>query len=202
MDLYYQSPKSIALKSNALTISINRPKRIKTSLRPHLFLQTFPIFDAPWWDSSDELEDDQRVFTGAGEYEKNGVHIRAFSTPIKIDSEALQATSYLIDMDGVLSLVLAPLTTDKQVKALTSSVSSAEVLVVFCNNEDDLKMRASDVGGAVAVLGVRVLALVGENEKLRNTIVKEVGGTKTSLGKYAVKKKHLVLNDVTIVVLE
>lgn len=202
MEIYYQSPHSVALKSSALTVAINRPKQAKKTVYPSVILQTFPLFDAPWWGEDEALDEEQTVFTGAGEYEKMGVHIRAISSETVYQGNIAQATSYVVNMDGIACCVLAPLTTSKKVKELVSAVGEAEAVIVFCCENKEIKMQATDVGNALASLGARVLVLVGEDEQLKKKIVREVGGeSESATNKYTLKKKDLVGGSVKVILL-
>lgn len=198
MEIHYQSPRSIACKFSSLIISVNKPSKIKSGLTPNVFLRTFPIRVGSWWEEKGgAVEEDQKVFAGAGEYEKDGVHIRGYSDAITYDGADLQAASYLIDAEDIRILVCAPLSSKAQLKALVAAVDRADVLVVFCDEEKELQLTATEVAGAAASLGVRRLVMVGDNEKLQKKIASEIGSSEPATTKCVIKKKQLAESGVT-----
>lgn len=195
MEIHYQSPKSVAIRTKFCVVSVNIPKKTRKDLKPDIILSTFPVPLAGWWEEG-ELSG-MKVFAGAGEYEKNGVSIYGFGGRVTYDETDLQSTSYLVSDREISCLVLGAIAEKNAIKALRNAVEAADVLVVFC--DENSCPSAAEVAGLAAGIGAQKIIPVGDDEEYKRKLKKEIGADEAMKKKYSIRKKSLSEQKNTVI---
>ena len=205
MEIYRISDTGTALKFSEGVVAVNFPESPAGNRKvpvPDVILTTYSVPVKDWETVFTAQEEGQKVFSGAGEFEKNGLFARGYSSSTMVQGNELQTTSWCIEGDGVRVSVLGDLDEKKDAQHVASEVGDADVLILLCNSTKDRRLDAASIAGVAASLQVRLTVLIGTDEDLKKKIAKELGGADEVTGQCAVKKKDLLEGQSRVVVLD
>ena len=189
----------VVLKFSGAVVAVNPPVGMKKALTPSIILNTYPV-PVSGRTAVYTAGEGQRVFSGSGEYEKDGVAVRGFCSAAVHGKKELRTTSWYVRGDDLPVLVLGDVSGKKDLQELFSEIPDVAVLVVPCFGGDTLSAAAvADI--AVSLRAKRVV-LVGSDDAAKKKIAKEVGSIEEVKGKYVLKKKGLLDAAVRTVLLE
>lgn len=191
MEIYQTAATSIALKFSDNSIAVNPPKKIGKASLSTVILRTYPVSLDGW--ESIEAGEEQQMFYGPGEYEKNKVHIRGVGTETVLWEKKMQTTSWCVDAEGIRVLVMGDVHDQKDILRAISDLGDIDVLIPFCMKTKDKRLDAVAIAGVAATTQAQRIIPIGDDDTLKNKIGKELGDdTEDSVGKYVLKKKDLL----------
>lgn len=188
MDIYKITNTGIIFKFAKSIVAINPPKKQKKNLFPSTILNTFST-QIPEWTEVNTAEENQKIFNGAGEYEREGIFIQGISNNVEIQKQNMYSTSWIIVGDNIRIFVLGLIENKTKIQNLINEVSAAEILVIPVMK--DMQLKPFDIGGVVAQLQIKRLVIIGNDESTKKEIGREVGNINTFTDKYSIKKKDL-----------
>ena len=193
MDIHKTSDNGATLKLKEATIAVNQPRSIKKVIFPSVILNSFN-FEVKGYSEIIESNDEYKVFSGAGEYEKEGVLIKGYENEI----DDTYNTNWLIKGENLTTFIATKVKSKKDLQHMIADVNKADVLILFINKEG---LSATDVGSIVSSIQVKKIILIGDDSAKKNKIVKEVEGEKEEAkGKCSVKAKDLA--NISIIFLD
>ena len=188
MDIYHTPPNSLSLKFSEGIVAVNPGDKERKVLTPTVIVHTYPV-PVPGWPSIYTPNGEQRVFTGAGEYEKSGLLIQGYSTETKEDGKPIQTTSWCISGENLRVVILGTLAERSDAKHLLASIGYADILIPLCVTTKEKRLDNEAVAGIAASLHAQRIIPVGNDESLKNGIAKEMGTAEEISEKYSCKKK-------------
>ncbi len=197
MEIHKSGETGITLKFSTGTVAVNPPAKKKLPLSA-VILNTYSV-PVAGWSGVFTAEDGQKVFTGAGEYEKDALILQGVSSgTVTVDND-LQTTSWLVVGDDIRIAVLGDVDGREDTNQIAAQFIAADVLVCFCNTTGEKRLAAVDIAGAVSALGVRRIVLIGDNRKLQKDIGGEIGNAEEVVGKCTIKKKDIADETVSVI---
>ena len=84
-------------------------------------------------------------------------------------------------------------------KRQVSDIDEVDVLIFICVDTNETRLSAADVVSIAASLQAKKVVLIGNDERMKKSITKEVGEEESAAGKYVLKKKDLAEQGMTAV---
>lgn len=200
MDISLISSTGLFLRFPEGGVAVN-PGESKRADAAKLILNTLPIPVSGWPGVFSPRAEGQHVFSGAGEFECNGLQVRGYGCAATVDGTDLQTTSWVIHGDGMRVLVLGAVTDAVALQHALAEVDAVDVLVVFCP-ASGAHLSAGDLSGLVAAKQVSTVVLTGDDTGMLEKTGKELGNLTKSAGKHSIKKKDIAGEGVQAVLLE
>ena len=198
MEVYQTADTGTTLKFSDGVIAVNPPEKGKKSLTPTVIVYTYPV-PVGHWSGPFVPEEGQKIFTGAGEYEKDNLLIRGYGAKTEVRKNAIQTTSWYIKGDDIRVFVLGDVRAKKDVQPTVSEIDEVDVLIFICVDTNETRLSAADVVSIAASLQAKKVVLIGNDERMKKSITKEVGEEESAAGKYVLKKKDLAEQGMTAV---
>lgn len=193
MELHQTATTGITLKFSEGTIAINPPKKGRAPT-PDVILYTYPVPADGWYEDVTAAEE-QTVFTGPGEYEKNKLYIRGIGTKTALQGKELQTTSWFVDADGIRTLVLGDVNDRNETQKAVSELGDIDTLISFFQSgSKEKRLDAIAVTAIGAALQAKRIIPLGDDQAVKKRVAKELGTTEEVAGKYVLKKKDLLEN--------
>ena len=186
MEIHKISDTGVALKDSSTVVGINTPEKLKKSLTPNILLETFSVPIGNWAPYINP-EEDQIRFSGAGEYERNGIIIQGFSSLINIGKQDLQATLWNMVIDEVNVVWTDGIQEKDNVIHALNEIGDIDVLIVACTK--DAEASPKNIQQYVAQSSPSFVVLVGDDKKLIEGVSKEIGEADRVDEKVSIKKK-------------
>jgi len=199
MEIHKISENSIGLKFSEGVVVVNPQGKGKKSLNPSVMLTTYstPIAGCSF---ETKLEEGQKIFTGAGEYEKDNLIIQGYSFGIEVNGSNVLTNSWNVKGEGINVSILGDVSEKKEIQSFIADTAVSDVLIVFSNEKS--KLDASKLTSIAASLQVRYIVPIGKGGKLIENIAKEVGNSEEVTGKFVFKKKDLQEGKVKAVIIQ
>ena len=201
MEIHQTGATGVTVRCAEGVVGINPIEKIKKALVPNVILHTYAVPVAGWSETF-EAEEGQKVFLGAGEYEKNTLHIQGFSAETETLGQTVQTTTWYLEGDGVKVLVLGDNKNKEDLKNTVADVGVADILVPLCPETKEKRISAADIVSIAAALEAKRIIPIGDNESMKKKIAKEAGDMEEVTGKYTIKKRDLGEDRVKVIILE
>ncbi|MDE0243447.1 MAG: hypothetical protein OYG31_01905 [Candidatus Kaiserbacteria bacterium] len=200
MDMHVTSPTGLFLRFPEGGVGIN-PGDDKRADTASLLLNTFPVPVSGWSGVFVSNKEGQQVFSGAGEFECNGLQVHGYGSETTVDSAPVQTTSWLINGDGMRVLVLGAISDGSSAQQALAGVDAVDVLVVFCPASGG-HLKAGDITDLVAAKQAVKVVLTGDDSDLLKNMGKELGDPIHVAGKHSIKKKDIAGEGAQVIILE
>ena len=199
MEIHKTTNTGIALKFTKSIVSVNPSQKQKKSLTPTTILNAFSVPIPNWTDVFNGGEE-QKIFTGADEYEREGIFIRGFSVDVEIQKQNIYSTLWSVSGDDLKFLILGVIQDKNKIKNALAEIANTDVLIVPCVKEFTLK--PVDIGSIVAQLQVKRVILIGDDDEMKKSIGKEIGKIENFTDKISLKKKDLSEQEIKTIILD
>ena len=131
MELYQTAITGIILKFSEGSVALNSTQKSGSAVSPEVVLRTYPGDVDGWFEEGAGVKNDQRVFSGPGEYERSGLCVRGVGTETVFGSRSLQTTSWFIDSEGVRCFVLGDVSDKSSAQKVISDEGDVDVFCLF-----------------------------------------------------------------------
>ena len=191
MEIHQTSATGVALKFSEAVITVNSSGKGRGTLRSTAVLCTYPVPVEGWLKDTD-LNGDQHVFYGSGEYEKDSLYIRSVDTETVLRKKKRRTTTWCVDAEGIRILVLGDVNDQKDLLRAIADFGDVDVLISFCLKTEDARLNAAAVAGISASIQAQRIVPIGDDEVFKGRVAKELGNTEEVTGKYVLRKKDLL----------
>ena len=190
MDIHKTAETGVTLKFSSGAVAVNPPVDGKKSSRADVFLTTYPVPIPGWSAAYDEIPE-RKVFTGAGEYEKNGVLIHGYGTETVMRGKGIRTTSWRVTGDGITVLVLGDISDKKDADHIIAENTDTDVLVILCADTEEKRPSAADMAGIAVSLQAGAVVLIGGDAARKKDIAKNIGTTEEVTDRFVLKRKDV-----------
>ena len=197
MEIAQQGKRGALFSFKAGSIALNPSKKISKAIA---VVTTYPVIIAGW-EIEREIAEHQQLFSGAGEYEKEGIVLWGIGSETERQGQVIQTTSWSISAEDLRILTLGDIATVKELTHIATEVGEVDIVVLCAPADKEKRPGVTEYISAVAKLQAKKLILIGDDTKMKTALAKEVGTHESVSGKYTVKKKGLETASLSAIIL-
>ena len=190
MEIHKTADTGVTLKFSGGTVAVNPPEKGKKSLHANVILTTYPV-PIPGWSAAYDADEGQKLFTAAGEYEKDGLLIQGYGTETEIQGKPIQTTTWRVSGEGITVLIPGAFGDKKDAQHIITDNTDTDVIIMLCPDTEEKRPSAAEMAGIAASLQAGRVVLIGADTARKKEIAKNIGTTEEVTDRCVLKRKDV-----------